>query len=186
MKKISGITAACTLVLLSCQVAAASEGHSLPWGDFLLRDINFVLFGGIIVYVAGALIKSFFKKRREGIVQEMDDLAKRKAEAEAHLAEVERRIANVEAECAKLLEEGRAQAERAKASILADAEKQAARIVAQAALGAEQEGKAELEAIRAHMAETIVAEVEKSLLARLDANMHQKLIDKSLTKVVLQ
>ena len=77
------------------------------------------------------------------IVREMDDLAKRKAEAEASLAEVERRIADVEAECAKLLEEGRAQAERIKASILAEAEKEAAHIVEQAKAGAEQEGKAE-------------------------------------------
>ena len=116
----------------------------------------------------------------------MDDLAKRKAEAEASLAEVERRIADVEAECAKLLEEGRAQAERIKASILAEAEKEAAHIVEQATLAAEQEGKAELEAIRERMAEVIVTEVEKSLLDRLDAKTHQKLIDKSLTKVVLQ
>ena len=52
--------------------------------------------------------------------------------------------------------------------------------------GTEQEGKAELEAIRERMAEVIVTEVEKSLLDRLDAKTHQKLIDKSLTKVVLQ
>ncbi|WP_239446685.1 F0F1 ATP synthase subunit B [Mailhella massiliensis] len=186
MQKIYGMTAACALVLVSCQIASASEGHSLPWGDFLLRVINGAIFVGIIWYAAGKLIKKFFTDRREGIVREMDDLAKRKAEAEANLAEVERRIADVEAECAKLLEEGRAQAERIKASILAEAEKQAAHIVEQAALGAEQEGKAELEAIRARMAETIVAEVKKSLLDRLDAKTHQKLIDKSLTKVVLQ
>ena len=73
-----------------------------------------------------------------------------------------------------------------KAAILADAETQAARIVEQAARNAEQEGKAELEAIRARMAETIVAELEKSLVERLDAATHQDLIDKSLTKVVLK
>ena len=35
-------------------------------------------------------------------------------------------------------------------------------------------------------ANTIVAELEKSLVERLDARTHQDLIDKSLTKVVLQ
>ena len=68
----------------------------------------------------------------------------------------------------------------------ADAEQQAARIVEQAVRNAEQEGKAELETIRARMADTIVAELEKSLVERLDARTHQNLIDKSLTKVVLQ
>ncbi len=186
MQRIYGIVTACALVLISCQIASASDGHSLPWGDFLLRVINAAIFVGIIWYAAGKLIKKFFTGRREEIVQEMDDLAKRKQEAEARLAEVERQIADVEAECAKLLEDGRAQAERIKASIVSEAEKQAAHIVEQAKKGAEQEGKAELEAIRERMAETIVAEVEKSLLDRLDATTHQKLIDKSLTKVVLQ
>ena len=186
MQKIYGMTAACALVLATCQIACASDGHSLPWGDFLLRVINGAIFVGIIWYEASKIIRKFFTDRREGIVREMDDLARRKAEAEANLAEVERRIADVDAECTKLLEEGRAQAERIRASILAEAEKEAAHIVEQAVLAAEQEGKAELEAIRERMAETIVAEVEKSLLGGLDAKTHQKLIDKSLTKVVLQ
>ena len=186
MQKIYGIVTACALVLVSCQVAAASDGHGLPWIDFLLRIVNAAIFIGIIWYAAGKKLKSFFAGRREEVVQEMDDLASRKQEAEAHLAEVERQIADVEAECAKLLEEGRAQAERMKAAILADAENQAARIVEQAARNAEQEGKAELEAIRARMANTIVAELEKSLVERLDAATHQDLIDKSLTKVVLK
>ena len=179
MQKIYGIVTACALVLVSCQVAAASDGHGLPWIDFLLRIVNAAIFVGIIWYAAGKKLKSFFAGRREEVVQEMDDLASRKQEAEARLADVERQIADVEAECAKLLEDGRAQAERMKAAILADAEAQAAR-------NAEQEGKAELEAIRARMAETIVAELEKSLAERLDAATHQDLIDKSLTKVVLK
>ena len=37
MQKLYGMTAACALVLITCQIASASEGHSLPWGDFLLR-----------------------------------------------------------------------------------------------------------------------------------------------------
>jgi len=186
VQKVYGLITACALVLISCQVASASDGHGLPWGDFLLRVINAAIFVGIIWYAAGKKLKTFFSGRREEVVQEMSDLASRKQEAEAHLAEVERQIADVEAECAKLLEEGRAQAERMKAAILADAETQAARIIEQARRNAEQEGKAELENIRAHMADTIVAELEKSLVERLDATTHQELIDKSLTKVVLK
>ena len=139
MQKLYGMTAACALVLITCQIASASEGHSLPWGDFLLRVINGAIFVGIIWYAAGKLIKKFFTDRREGIVREMDDLAKRKAEAEASLAEVERRIADVEAECAKLLDEGRAQAERIKAAIVSEAEKQAAAVAAERRIEEQQE-----------------------------------------------
>ncbi len=177
---------ACALVLISCQAAYANAEDAVPWGDFLLRVLTAACFLWIIWKVAGALIKGFFVKRRAGIVQEMADLANRRKEAEAHLAEVEKQIANVESECARLLEEGRAQAERMKAAILADAERQAARIVEQAGQAAEQEGKAELEAVRCKLADAVVLAVEKSLAETLDAPAHQKLIDQSLTKVVLQ
>ena len=186
MQKIYGIVLACALVLISCQTASANTGESLPWGDFLLRVLNGAVFLGVLWYAAGKLIKKFFKDGRANIVQEMADLESRKQEAEAKLAEVERKIADVDAECARLLEEGKAQAEQMKNAILADAEAQAVRILEQAKRNAEQEGKAEFDAIRSEMADSICAALEKVLEVRLDAAAHQKLIDKSLTKVVLQ
>ena len=54
-----------TDVLISCQVAEASDGHGLPWGDFLLRIVNAAIFVGIIWYAAGKKLKSFFAGRRE-------------------------------------------------------------------------------------------------------------------------
>ncbi|MBP3731156.1 MAG: ATP synthase F0 subunit B [Mailhella sp.] len=174
------------MILGVSQPACAGEGHGLAWGDFLLRAVNFAVFAGIIWYAAGKLIKKFFVGRREEIVSEMDALAQQKKEAEARLADVEQRIANVEAECDKLLNDGRAQAERMKQAILEDARKQAAQIVEQATRIAEQQGKAELDAIRSRMAESIVGQVEKELAATLDPKKHVQLIEKSLSKVVLQ
>ena len=60
MQKIYGIITACALVLVSCQVAAAGDGHGLPWIDFLLRIVNAAIFIGIIWYAAGKKLKSFF------------------------------------------------------------------------------------------------------------------------------
>ncbi len=165
--------------------AWASEG-GLPWGNFALRVLNAAIFVGIIWYAASGLIKKYFFGRREAIVKEMDDLARAKADALARLAEMEKRVAGVEAECEALLAEGRVQAERLKASILAEAEKQAAQILEQARRSAEQEGRAEWNAIRAQLAEEVVAAVEQGISGRLDQAAHQKLINKSLTKVVIQ
>lgn len=189
VQKFKTVLTACAMVLAFVGVASANAGvedEGLPWGNFLLRVVNILIFLGIIWYAAGKIIKKFFVGRRASIVTEMEELDRLKKEAAAHLAEVERRVAGVEAECRALLEEGRAQAESLKAAILAEAEKQAAQIVEQARRSAEQEGKAELDAIRARMADDIVAAVEKGLVERLDAAEQQKLIDNSLTKVVLQ
>jgi F-type H+-transporting ATPase subunit b len=58
--------------------------------------------------------------------------------------------------------------------------------VEQAKRSAEQEGKAEFDAILARVTDDIVAAMEKGLVERLDEAGHQNLIDKALTKVVFQ
>ncbi len=186
VRKLIYSSAVCILLLAAAAPAWAGEEHGLPWGDFLLRVINFAIFAGIIWYAAGKLIKKFFVGRREEIVQEMDELRERKKSAESRLAEVERNIADAEAECRRLIEDSRVQAERMRESIIGDARKQAERIIEQASRLAEQQGKAELIAIRQRMADSIVGQVEKDLAAALDEKKHMQLIDRSLSKVVLQ
>lgn len=186
MQKLIGIAVQCSMMLALAGAAWGSEGHALPWGDFFLRLLNFAIFIGIIWYAAGKLIKRFFAKSREDVVNEMQSLAQKKKDAEARLAEVEERISGVEAECEKILAEGRDQAERMKKQILADAQVQADRIVEQAKRLAEQQGKAELDSLRGRMADAIVAQVEQKLAETLDKDKHMRLIDKSLSKVVLQ
>lgn len=178
--------AALMAVLAASGHAMAADEHMLAWDNFALRVLNVIIFIGIIWYAAGALIRKFFVGHREAVAREMAELERLKKEAGEHLADVEHRVAGVEQECEKLLADGRAQAESLKAAILADAERQAALILEQARRSAEQEGKSESDAIRAGLADEIVKAMEQGLLKRLGSAEHQKLIDKSLTKVVLQ
>ena len=186
MRKLVLSLAAFMAVLAASGHAMAADEHVLAWDNCALRVLNVIIFIGIIWYGAGALIKKFFIGHREAIAHESAELERLKKEAAEHLADVERRVAGVEQECENLLAEGKAQAERLKAAILADAEKQAAQILEQARRSAEQEGKSEFDAIRAGLADEIVRAMEQGLMKKLDAAEHQKLIDKSLTKVVLQ
>lgn len=186
MRKLVVSLAAFPVVLAASAHAMAADEHVLAWDNFALRVLNVIIFISIIWYAAGALIKKFFTGRREAIAHEVAELERLKKEAAEHLADVERRVAGVEQECENLLAEGKAQAENLKAAILADAEKQAAQILEQARRSAEQEGKSEFDAIRARLADEIVRAMEQGLMERLGAAEHQKLIDKSLTKVVLQ
>ena len=181
------ISLAALMVLLSVSgQALAAEEHVLAWDNFALRVLNVIIFIGIIWYAVGALIWKFFVGHKETVASELAELERLKNEAAEHLADVERRVAGVEQECEKLLSEGRSQAESLKAAILADAEKQAARILEQARRSAEQEGRSELDRIRAGLADEIIKAMEEGLTKRLGEAEHQKLIDKSLIKVVLQ
>ena len=179
-------TALCILLFTaSAAVASGGAEHSIPWGNFALRVINLIAVLAIIYHFFGKKIAGFFKGRSEGIATEISPLEERKHEAQKNLSDVEKRIANLERECDSVLREYTAQGEAMKASIIAQAEKTAAQITASAKKTAENEINAAIDAMRAELAEHIVAATEKLLAKKLSASEHTKLVDKYLTKVVL-
>lgn len=186
MKRVTFILAAA--LVLCATVALASEGggeHHLNWTNFVLRVINFVIFAGLLYYFGAKKIAAFFGGRRKQIETQLHDLDERKTKAEARLAEVEKSIANLAAEKAKILDEYRAQGEALKAAIIDKAEQDAAKIRAQAETGAAQEGVYKLRELRAEIAELVIEAAEKILKEKLSPEEQAKLIDKYLTKVVL-
>lgn len=183
--KITAAAGAMTLFFASMAYASGDSGHGPDWGNFAFRVVNFVIFAGIIWKAAGKKIVGFFTGRRQGIEQELNDLETRKTEAKKQLAEVERRIANLESERQAILADYRAQGENIKAAIIDKAEKSASLLTEQAKRTADNEIKAAIDAMRAQMADEIIVAAEKLLAEKLTANEHEKLIDKYLTKVVL-
>jgi len=186
LKGLRILTGALAVTLLTAAAAFAAEpGHELPWGNFAARVATFAIVIGIIWYAAGKKIVGFFSGRRTGIEQELVDLETRKTKARKDLADVEQRIANIEAERKAIIAEYRAQGERIKEAIIAKAESTATQITAQAAKTAETEVKQAVEQMRAEMAELVVSAAEQMLAEKLSKDDHEKLIDKYLTKVVL-
>ncbi|MBQ7618331.1 MAG: ATP synthase F0 subunit B [Desulfovibrio sp.] len=178
-----------SVVVFVCLVATqvwANEGHEEPrWGDFAYRVVNFIIFFGILWYFTGKLIKNYFRGRRQGIQDTLDNLDLRRENAQKKLSEVEAHIANLEAERKAILDESRSQAEALKTQIIDDAKRQAEQIVAQAKLSAENEGRSILASVRSTLADEIVDAAEKLLRENLGPAEHKKLITNSLNKVVL-
>ena len=174
------------LLLVCADAALASEGHEPRWGDFAWRILNLILFCGILWYFTGGLVKRFFKNRKQTIQSTLDDLEKRREDAKNQLAEIETRIANLEAERKAILQESLAQAERLKNGMVEDARRQADQIVEQARRTAENEGRAMLDQVRAQVANEIIDAASKALRGQLTEEDHDRLIANSLDKVVLQ
>ena len=166
--------------------AFASEGHEPRWGDFAWRVANLVLFCGILWYFTGNLLKRFFRNRKQTIQDALSDLEKRREDAKADLAEIEERIANLEAERKAILDESKAQAERLKSGIVEDARRQADQIVEQARIAAENESRAMLDQVRSKIADEIIDAAGKSLSGAMTAADHDRLINNALNKVSLQ
>jgi len=190
-KTLKIVAYAAALVLVTCALAYASdagghgEAHALPWKNFIFRVANFVIVVGIIWKFAGKGIGDFFKGRQDKIRLELDDLEARRRDAETKIKDVEKSIANLEKEKASILAEAQAQGDALKAGIVAEAEKKAAQIKAAAENAATTERKVMLDQIRAEVAGMIVETAESLIKEKLTAEDHQKLVDKYLTKVVL-
>lgn len=176
----------CILLLVAAPAIAAGDGeHGESWANVTFRILNIGLFIGVIAYFWGKKILAFFKGRSEGIAAEISSLEKRKSVAEQNLADVERRIANLEEKRKAIITEYMAQGEALKNAIILEAEKTAAQIAAQARTTARNEIKAAVESMRAEMADNVVKAAEKLIEKKLSSAEHTKLIDKYLTKVVL-
>ena len=181
-KSKDGLVTILALVLLGVVSHYSTEN---PWINLLARVGNLLIFIYILWRAGGRKAIAFLSGRRSGIAAELESLRHRKEEAERHLAELKGRIANVEAEREAILRESRTQAEALKAAVLAEAEDEARKIRENAGRAAESEGKLAMEALRARMADEIVAAVQTALETRLTPAQHAKLIDNSLKKVVL-
>lgn len=175
-----------SVLLLGSAEAMASEAHEPRWGDFGWRVLNLAIFVGILWYFVGGLVKRFLKGRRQTIKDTLDELEKRREEAREHLASIEARIANLEAERKAILEESKAQAARLKQNIVDEARRQAGQIVDQARRAAENEGRAMRDQVRSTLADEIVEATEKALRGKLSEQDHDRLIANSLDKVVLR
>lgn len=187
MLKIAAYAAAMVLVTgaLAWAADAHGEAHELPWKNFFFRIANFVIVVGIIWKFAGKAIADFFQGRQDKIRHELDDLDVRRRDAEAKIKDVEKSIANLEKEKAAILTEAKAQGEALKAAIVAEAEKKASQIKTAAENAAATERKVMIDQIRAEVAGMIVESAEALIKEKLTAEDHQKLVDKYLTKVVL-
>lgn len=174
------------LVAALCVVAfVAGYGSHNPLVDFGFRLGTFAMFAAIIWYAAGDMIKKSLRGRSQGISKELSELEAAKLQAHKALKEVEARIIGLDKERQAILASYKAQGEALKSEIVLKAEKAAKQMVAQAKLTAQGEVDKALEQMRATMADEIMAATEKMLKERLGAKEHEKLIDKSITKVVL-
>lgn len=174
------------VIFILCLIAFnAGYGSDSKYVNFAFRVATLLMFVGLIWYLAGGAMKAFFKGRSEGIARELADLEKAKSDAEERLKAAEKQILGLEAEKKSILDSYKAQGEAIKADIIAKAESTAAQIVEQSRLAAHSELERAVQQIRDELSEEIIAATEKTLQASLSAEDHARLIDKSLTKVVL-
>lgn len=159
-------------------------GHGLNWTDFMLRSLNFVMLVGILTYLLKKPLAGFFVTRREEIRNLLAELDLKRKAAEEKSAEYNAKLAALEGETRKIVEELIADGEVEREKILEAARKQAEYIKQQAQISIQQELKAAREALQAEIAEMSVAAAEDLLRQKMQAEDQERLVRDFMTRVV--
>ena len=152
--------------------AGHGEVHSSPLApeklkDLFWRAVNFIALIIVLVKFGAKPIMAGLTGRQQQIREELDDLTRRRDEAERSYKEFEVRLAGMEREMERVVEKAIAQAQTEKERILAEAERAAEDIKrqAQAAVQAEMEDAKRL--LREEVAEQAAAMAEELIVRNL-------------------
>ena len=176
----------CSFILLTwAGMAWAAEGGTSMWPDFFYRLLNFSLMVAVLIFVYKKFnVKGFFSKRTETIANTLSELETKKKEAEKTFEEYNAKLAQLDKETDRILQEYVEQGEREKAKIIAQAEKAAAEIREQTDIAIEQEIKSAKEELKKEIAGLSVTAAEALLKEKIGEEDQKKLVDDFMTKVV--
>ena len=188
MKKILPWLSALAIILISAVAFAAEAAEGAEESvsfvrDWLPRLVNFAIIAGVIVYFTRKPIRDFFRNRSLEIGKAMQESREARERAVAALAEMERKIKDLEVETGKMIADAQARGEKDRQALVAEAKRMAEDIQAQVKQGIE---------VEVQKAKTTLA-VEASLLSidlaegkikeKIGKQDHERIVKEYVAKV---
>lgn len=191
-----GLTAIAVLsVLAMAGILYASSGDpqggsqgplgipSTKWWDLLWRALNFSGLVFILVYFLTKPVKEGLRGRRQGIMEQFEDLDAKKSEAEQEYKEYEAKLAGMDDELKKMIDTAIAQGETEKERIIAEANRAADDIKRQADMAVQSAVADAQQTLKADIAEQAALMAEEIIKKNLQDTDQNSLVEDYLTKV---
>ncbi|MEL6440258.1 MAG: F0F1 ATP synthase subunit B [Cyanobacteria bacterium J06621_8] len=172
-----------TLFFLAEANSEAEGGFGLNLDILDTNLINLTLLIGILIYFGKPLLTNILSERSSKIAEQIQAVEQQQKQAEVTLAQEQKKLEEAKATATKILADAKDNAQKARENILAQGEKEVARLkeVAVKDLSSEQE-----KAI-AQLRERVVALALENARTRiggmLDDDAQRKLIDSSIAKL---
>lgn len=172
-----------TLLFLAEAHSEVEGGFGLNLDIFETNLINLTLLVGILIYFGKPLLTNILSERSSNIAEQIKAVEQKQKQAEVTLAQEQKKLEEAQVTAAKIRAEATANAQKARETILAQGEKEVARLKEMAGkdLSSEQE-----KAI-AQLRERVVALALESAKSRLGGLLNEdaqgKLIDSSIAKL---
>ena len=181
--------AAVSLCFIGGALASSGGGHGEAGGGGWVatdwyRVMNFVVLVIGLFLLLKKPVSRMLSSRIEGIRDQLSELEAKKKAAEKKLAEYDERLAQLDREAHKIIAEYIRQGNEAKARILAEAEKAAARLQEQARHNIEHEFNQTKLKLQAEVVEKALIKAEEIIKGRITPQDQERLVDEYLEKVV--
>ncbi len=163
--------------------AAAAEEHAASVTELIFPLVNFLIFLYLIKRYILPLAKDYLKSRREEIAAAVREADEAKRWADALLRDYQNRLARLSEETRVIREALRAEGEREKAKLLAEAEILVTRIKTDADFLVEQEVKLTRQELRREIARVAQAAAEKLVRNNLSAADQKRMVSEFLSEV---
>ena len=166
---------------------AGGEGGGYTKDDWIHlaeKTFNFAILVGLIVWLLGKRMKSFFVDRRKDIKDSLENASTQKAEAEKQYREYSEKIDKASAEIDGIFEMIKAQGEAEKQKIIEDAHKVAAKMKEDSQARIQQELKKASIQLRQEAVQLSVEMAEDILKRNITAQDHEAMIKEYMDKVV--
>jgi F-type H+-transporting ATPase subunit b len=174
--------------LISMSTALGSsggEGVTKHWvSTDTFRVINFAVLAIVLVFILRKPLSQALASRITGIKEQLQDLEARKAEAEKKLAEYNDKLAQLEKEAEKIIDDYIKQGNEAKARILAEAESSAEKLRAQAHRNIEHEFEQAKQKLQEEIFASSLQKAEEIIKGKFSDEDQDRIVDEYLKKVV--
>jgi F-type H+-transporting ATPase subunit b len=165
--------------LLFCLAAGFSFAEGKEGGDPNLQMwkwANFLVLVGGLGYLIGKMVPPFFAARSQAIIKDMTESGKIRQDAEARAADVERRLAGLEAEIAALRAGSQKESQAETGRLAAHTAAEIAKIQAQSERDIAAAGKAARTELKRYAAGLAVDLAERKIRARMTAATEDGLV----------
>ena len=170
---------------LSTAFASEAEGgHHLNWIDFAYRTVAVVIVAVILVKLLRKPIANFLNSRREEIQRLLSELDAKTSEARSEYSRVRARLASLEEDTRKIVDELIAEGEAERKKIIETAHREVEYIQQQAQVAIQQEIQAARDSLKDEVAELSVAAAQDIIQKKMGAEDQQRLVREFMTKVV--
>ncbi len=166
--------------------AAEEGGHGEEItfvGDWLPRLVNFAIIAGGLVYLLRKPVRDFFKNRTAEIARSIEESREARERAAQALAEMERKMKELDAETARMLEDARSRGEKDKQALIEEGRKVAQDVQVQVKQGVDIEIQKAKTALAAEAALLSLDLAEGRIKEKIGQTDHERIVKEYIAKV---